>query len=244
MAEPAPELNVLERLLTLGDIGDDCPYLPGRQATFRYLDGRLAAPYYRGLLDRGYRRAGALMYRPLCDRCHECRVLRVPVRTFRRTKSQRRAWNKAAPSFELSVGAPAYSDEKADLYRTYLRYQHDDRSEELDRESYERFLVTSCLESDTFELRLHRRGQLVGLGILDRVGDALSTVYFFFHPGYGYLSPGTFSALYEIELARWLGLDYYYLGYYIRDCPSMAYKARFKPCEERDPDEPVWRAPK
>jgi arginine-tRNA-protein transferase len=235
MTIPNPDIDTLERLLFLGDIGDDCPYLSGRSATFRYIDGRLAAPYYRELLDRGYRRAGVLMYRPVCDPCHECKVLRVPVAGFKRTKSQRRAWNKAAPVFSVSVGSPGYTDEKADLYRAYLRYQHDDRAQDLDRDAYTRFLVNSCLGEDTFELRFHHAGRLAALGILDRMPDALSTVYFFFDPALAPVSPGTFSALYEIELARWLGLSWYYLGYYIRDCPSMAYKARFKPCQIMDP---------
>lgn len=243
MPESVPDLSVLERLLTLGDIGNPCPYLDGRQSTFRYADGALAAPFYRKLLDRGYRRAGSLMYRPVCEHCNECKVLRVPLATFRRTKSQRRVWNKALPQFQVHAGPPLYTEEKADLYRAYLRDQHDDREQQLDRESYERFLVASCIAGKTFELRFEHAGKLVGLGILDWVGDALSTVYFFFDPVCAPYSLGTYSALYEIELGRWLGAKYYYLGYYIRECPSMAYKARFTPCEFKDPDGVAWHAP-
>jgi arginine-tRNA-protein transferase len=42
---------------------------------------------------------------------------------------------------------------------------------------------------------------------------------------------GTFSALWEIEYAREQGIPHYYLGYFVRACASMNYKARFRPNE-------------
>ena len=37
--------------------------------------------------------------------------------------------------------------------------------------------------------------------------------------------------LYQIELCRRLGVPYLYLGYYVADCRSLNYKARFLPHE-------------
>ena len=42
---------------------------------------------------------------------------------------------------------------------------------------------------------------------------------------------GTFSVLYQVELARTSNLDHVYLGYWIQTCEKMSYKARFKPLE-------------
>ena len=56
-------------------------------------------------------------------------------------------------------------------------------------------------------------------------------MYCFFEPDLPQLGLGTFSILTQIELARRWGLQYVYLGLYIRDCASMAYKARFMPHE-------------
>ena len=37
----------------------------------------------------------------------------------------------------------------------------------------------------------------------------------------------------QLELCRTWGLRYLYLGLYIRECPSMAYKSRYLPHERR-----------
>ena len=45
------------------------------------------------------------------------------------------------------------------------------------------------------------------------------------------LSPGTLSALREIEYCSDQGLPHYYLGYFVAGSPKMDYKARFRPNE-------------
>jgi len=64
-------------------------------------------------------------------------------------------------------------------------------------------------------------------------------------PLYQNLSLGTVSSVLEIELIRRLQisrpeLHYYYLGYYIRECPKMAYKARLQPSELLDDELLNW----
>lgn len=235
-------MTMLEEAIHLGDSPDICPYLPSEVATFRVGDGLAAAPWYRQLLDLGYRRSGFQVYRPVCRMCAECRTLRVPVSAFRRSKEQRRVWNRCHGRFEIQIGAPAWTPEKRLLYSRYLRLHHgSDRSETSgDEDSYTRFLVDSCLAGRTFEVQYRRAGRLAGVGILDRVKDALSSVYFYFEPDFARYSLGTYSALYEINLAARWGLAYYYLGYYIRGCASMSYKMRFRPCEHKAPDETAW----
>lgn len=216
-----------------------CPYLPDRAASLLFLDGSMGAALYRQLLDVGYRRHGVSMYRPDCGACSECKILRVPVVSFARTREQRRIWNRGTKAFRVSLVEPAYDPAKAELYRRYLEYQH--QSEDaIDEERYCRFFVDTFLGSDTKEIQLHDGRKLVGLGIVDFVADAVSSVYFFFDPDYAKLSPGTYSALVEIELARARRCRYYYLGYYIRDCAAMNYKARFRPNEIKDCDGEAW----
>jgi arginine-tRNA-protein transferase len=89
-------------------------------------------------------------------------------------------------------------------------------------------------------------GQLIGVSLVDVVDDGLSSAYFYHDPGWRDLGPGTFSILQEVEFCRRTGRRYLYLGYWIAECPSMAYKANFGPHEvmERyveDDEEPVWR---
>lgn len=210
-----------------------CPYLPDRIMRLLYLDGSQVPHMYRALLDQGFRRSGHYLYRPECGSCAECKVLRIPVDTFRKTKEQRRIWNRGVRVFAVRVAPAAYSDEKLDLQRRYLQFQHP-REELPDEASYRHFLVHTCLGGNTRELQLWCDNRLVGLGVFDELPDALSTVNFFFDPVVARWSPGTFSALAEIELARQWGKTYYYLGYYIAECRTMNYKSRFKPNETFD----------
>lgn len=72
-----------------------CAYLAGRPAM---LDVRLltdVSPEETELLvERGWRRFGPEYFRPICVGCMECVSLRVPVRRFDLTKSQRRVVRK------------------------------------------------------------------------------------------------------------------------------------------------------
>jgi arginine-tRNA-protein transferase len=237
-----PPVSTLEECLHLGDVPDVCPYLPDRIATFRLIHGLLAAPAYERLLDAGFRRSGNAMYRPACRTCAECRPLRVPVREFRRSKSQRRVWNRCEPRFNVEFGPPSADPPRPALYTAYRRYQHGETGDGPDdaAEDYRGFLVDSCLGGRTMEVRYVHGGRLAGVGIVDRLEHALSTVYFYFDPAFADYSLGTFSALYEIELARRWGMRHYYLGYYIAPCASMNYKARYRPCEIRTADGTGW----
>lgn len=74
----------------------------------------------------------------------------------------------------------------------------------------------------------------------------LSSKYFFWDPDYAWLSLGRYGALREISwvaAAHTAGaaqLQYYYLGYYIHNCPKMAYKAEYAPSELLCPERQVW----
>lgn len=223
----------------LGHSNISCPYLPDRAASLLFIDGSMGPSMYRQLLDSGYRRHGLIMYRPDCPTCTECKVLRVPIDSFRRSKDQRRAWNRGKQIFRVRVDDPAYLPEKAELYQRYLDFQHQS-NESIDQERYRQFFVDTFLGDATRELQLFDGDLLVGLGIFDIVGDAVSSVYFFFDPDYAKFSPGTFSALVEIELARAHRCKHYYLGYHIRDCPSMSYKVRFRPNQIKDCEAEGW----
>lgn len=234
-------LQMLEAMVQLAEVDEECPYLRDRTATLRFGSGLVAAQMYRHLMDAGYRRSGCFVYRPVCRSCHACKVLRVPVASFRMSKGQRRVWNRGNRIFRISIEKPSYTTEKQALYRRYLDYQHGGAREPLGEEQYRSFLVESSLRGNTFEIQLSAQGRLVGVGVLDRIIDAVSTVYFYFDPEYARYSPGTYSALYEIDLARRWGLAFYYMGFYIETCPSMSYKAHYRPYEIKTPDAAYWR---
>src|SRR5262249_13008163 len=71
--------------------------------------------------------------------------------------------------------------------------------------------------------------QLVGVGYVDDLPGGLSAIYFFYDPDYQDQSLGTWNVLNVIDQAAQRRLPPVYLGYYLADCPSMSYKARFVP---------------
>lgn len=233
-------LDHIEEQLYLGHLKGACSYLPGALSNLLFLEGRGVGACYRLMLDKGYRRHGFHLYRPDCADCAECRILRVPVSTFQMTASQKRVLKNGAGVFRVETGRPEFSEEKASLYMQYLREQHG-TIDVVDEMSYRDFFVNSFL-STTEELRLYADNRLVGLGIMDLVGDALSSVYFFFDPAYARFSPGTYSVLKEIEICRERGLSYYYPGFFISACKAMSYKANFGPAEVRTRGQEIWES--
>lgn len=197
---------------------------------------RLPAVAYQALMDRGFRRSGEMVYRPACPSCRECVPIRVPVERFVPSRSQRRVLRNNA-DVEIRVGVPEATDEKFAIYTAYLREQHE-AEDEADRIDFEDFLYLSPTE--TVEMTYLARGRIFAAGVLDVSPAALSSVYFYFDPAQRRRSPGIFGALCEIEECRRRGLPYWYVGFYVRDCPRMNYKARFRPHELLDVKSGNW----
>merc|ERR1712173_187344 len=72
----------------------------------------------------------------------------------------------------------------------------------------------------------------------------VSSVYLYYDPDWWgqkpTLSPGTYSALREVQLTKELKLPYYYMGYYIHSVPKMRYKGRFLPSDLLSPSSLSW----
>jgi leucyl-tRNA---protein transferase len=214
-----------------------CPYLPGRDATMRALMTRsIPAATYHAFMDANFRRSGSIIYQPTCAGCRECQSLRVLTRGFRMSKSQRRCWRRNS-DLVVNVQSPEPSDDKFQIYLRYLREWH-----ERDDSSYDEFcdfLYRSPVDSLEFEYR-DVAGHLLAIGICDRSPLSLSSVYFYFDPRERKRSLGTFGALWEIQWAAQQNIGYYYLGYFVRGCESMEYKASFYPHELLGTDG-IWR---
>jgi len=212
-----------------------CGYLPDRESTSVVADPACAigSELYGVLLDHGFRRSGRVVYRPRCARCHACVSVRVPVARFSPSRSQRRVW-RANQAVTVVMRQPRFHEAH---YRLFRRYQHDQHGDTMaagqddddPRTAYMRFLVQSTVDTVFHEYWIGER--LAGVGVVDRLPQGLSTVYFFYDPEARRRSLGTYSVLWEIAEARRLDLPYYYLGYWIRESPKMDYKARFQPLE-------------
>jgi arginyl-tRNA--protein-N-Asp/Glu arginylyltransferase len=228
-------VSVVPPEIVVRDQEEACAYLPGRRArqplrapvrplTGAEFDARLAA---------GDRRAGTLLYNQACPSCAACEPIRVDVRAFAPSRSQRRALAKAAAAVTVQLGPIEVDEPRLALYRAHERGRGLDRDGRppVDALGYESAFAMSCVEG--FELRYAVAGRLAGVAITDRGARALSAVYTFWDPAHAALSLGTFSIVTQIALARRWELDWVYLGLAIRDNHSMAYKLAFMPHERR-----------
>jgi arginine-tRNA-protein transferase len=153
------------------------------------------------------------------------------VLEHRLTKSHRRVLRKNS-DLEVRVHRPKFSREKYRLYEEYVSFKHD--TSLCDSPSaLKGFLYTSPVKSLEFEYRLN--GRLIAVSIADICSRSLSSVYAFYALDTAERSLGTFSALKEMAFCREIGIPYYYLGFFVRDCPAMNYKSRFQPHEMLDP---------
>lgn len=217
-----------------------CPYLPDRLQTLRAVYGSsVDGETYRAFMDAGFRRSGRMIYQNVCRECSECIPLRVGVDAFVPSTSQRRAARRNV-DLTVAIELPQLTDEKFDLYARYVNQWHD-RPAEAERETVEQFLYDSPTETLEFTYR-NAAGRLLAVGICDVSRTSLSSVYFYFDPAEARRSLGTFGAIREIEFCREHGIGYYYLGFWIRDCPTMAYKANFRPHELMN-NEGTWIVP-
>ncbi len=220
-----------------------CSYLPDRDSRLEY-QGALAitAEEYAGRMLRGWRHFGRTLFRPRCRGCDACRSIRVDVARFRPDRSQRRAWKANRGEVRLEVAEPVAGPDQLDLYRRYHAHQErakdwPDRSDE-SAEEYHATFVANPFPVDEYRYLLG--DDLVGVGYVDPLPVGPSAITFFHDPAHLDRSLGTFNVLTLIDRARTLGLPHVYLGYYVADCPSLSYKARFEPNQTLEPDG-EWR---
>jgi arginyl-tRNA--protein-N-Asp/Glu arginylyltransferase len=216
-----------------------CPYLPNRIAEDRAIwASEIPAELYERFMDAGFRRSGRLIYQPACRGCRECKSIRVPVAKFRPDKSQRRCAKRNADLHVLH-GPPKLTSEKCALYEKYLALRHLN-TEVVGADALESFLYDSPLkETLEFEYR-DVSGKLLAAAICDLCPTALSSVYCFYDPEHGRRGLGTYAALHEIQFAAERGVPHYYMGYWVKECAAMNYKANFGPSQVLGSDG-VWR---
>jgi arginine-tRNA-protein transferase len=206
-----------------------CPYLPDRVESCRaFAASRMPPEVYHDFMDAGFRRSGLVVYQPVCRSCRACQSIRVPVERFRANHSQRRCWRKNS-DLVVTAGLPSVTEEK---YELFVRYQTQWHAGTMATEpdAFAAFLYESPTDTLEFTYR-DAAGKLLAVGICDICTRSLSSVYFYFDPNAAKRSMGTYGALTEVAFAQSKAIPYYYLGYFIKGCAAMEYKANFRPYE-------------
>ncbi|TPV95893.1 MAG: arginyltransferase [Myxococcales bacterium FL481] len=220
--------------MLIHDESTRCPYLEDKTSRLpmRLPVRPLSDQEFDQRLQSGDRRQGLLLYRTACPGCNACEPIRIDTREYQLSKTQRRIRRAGDKRFRVQVERPHFTPEKLALYNKHkVGRGLLGRSDPIDRAGYTAFLVDSC--ADSYELQYFDGDRLVGVAIVDRSCNSLSAVYTYYDPQYNRDSVGVYSILRQLQLCLDWGLRHLYLGLYIEQCESMAYKARYLPHERR-----------
>jgi len=205
-----------------------CSYLPNQNERLLVAtDERLQnGEHYGWLMAQGFRRSGDQIYRPHCELCSACKSLRVLVKEFLLSKSQKR--NIKRNKHFIVKSANEKKESYYALYEKYINTLHKDGSMfPATVEQYKSFI--SCNVTEQLYLEIWHDNELISVAVTDILKDALSAVYTFYNPDYSSYGLGVFSILSQLSLAKDMGKEYVYLGYQIDDCKKMNYKNRYYP---------------
>jgi arginine-tRNA-protein transferase len=221
----------MESLFTYIAPPSRCGYLPDQLWSLEYeYAGAITPAEYELRMSQGWRHFGRMLFHPACRECRACRSLRIPVRSFRADRSQRRAW-KCNQDLRVEIGEPAVSRVKLKLYDRYHAFQTDSKGWPMhpakDAESYAESFTRNPFPVQEWCYYLGR--QLVGVGYVDDLPASQSAIYFFYDPDQRDRSLGTFNVLSILDRAARAKKEYLYLGYFVAGCRSMEYKTRFRP---------------
>jgi arginyl-tRNA--protein-N-Asp/Glu arginylyltransferase len=209
-----------------------CAYLFDRMASLEYrLMVNVSPEELEALLLRGWRRFGPAYFRPACRACGECISIRLDVRTFVASASQKRAL-KRSRRFRLELGRPKVDAERLELHRLWHATREADRGWEPSALTEEEYGTQFAFPSATGrEVAWYDGPRLVGISLLDVTKQSVSAAYFFYHPDIARLSPGVGNVMRCVQLAKDTGARYVYLGYRVEGCASLVYKGQFRPHE-------------
>lgn len=218
-----------------------CIYLPDRPSALEYQVIREMSPEeYEDAMNQGYRKFGPLLFHTVCSSCQECQSLRIPVEEFRPNRSQRRALDRNSDLI-VQFNPPTVDSARLELYKRYHAAQSERKGWPVmvhTKETYSFAFVFNPVPS--LEISIWEGETLRGIVITDITPGVVSGVYHYHDPDLSDRSLGTFAILQTLELARRLKKPWVYFGYYVKDCPSLSYKSRFRPCELLGADR-IWR---
>jgi len=212
---------------------------------YRYMD-KCTLQQQQTMLERGWRRFGNMHFVPQCKGCNACTTLRIDIENFNFSKSHKRVLNKNKNT-EIYIQKPTVTYEHLELFNKYHKVMQTKKGWEenkIDPDLYCKSYVDGANEFGK-ELLYFIGDKLVAVALIDILPNGISSIYCYYDHDFEELSLGKFSILSQILLAKQHKISYLYLGYWIKDHPSMGYKEYYKPFEilENRPlfdEEPIY----
>lgn len=144
---------------------------------------------------------------------------------------------KRINQLRIEIGPPQVTQDRITLFRRWHHFREEARNwpqSGMDEGTYRSefaFPHPSAREIAYYDDLAPGGSRLVGVGLCDETPQGWSAVYFYYDPDYAHWSLGILNVIFQIHLAKSLHFTYLYLGYYVKNSPSMLYKATFQPHE-------------
>jgi len=212
-------------------LSDKCAYLADHKQTTHYkIIDNCASIQCQELIERGYRRFGKMYFRPICESCDECKSIKIDVENYTFSKSARRVLKKGK-DIRTFIQKPSLTKEHLELFEKYHLFMHDKKGWEYEKTSPEHYYSSFVVGHEDFgyEVLYFYEEKLIGVDLIDILEDGISSIYFYYDPDFAEYSLGKLSLYNQIQYAKNTKKKWIYLGYYVKDCPSLAYKAQYKP---------------
>ena len=220
--------NILEQSIYMLTKAAPCPYIPERVEKRIATDITFNNSIHDELATNGFRRVENWMYRPACDNCNSCKSYRVIINNFKFTKSLKRIFNNLN-YINIEIVKNIATQEHYSLFKKYQLDRHPGGSmSNMSEDDFISMIETSSVETYLMEFRDNSK-KLLGVMLFDKQNNALSAVYSFFDPDLSKFGIGNFMIISCLLYGMENNYKYLYLGYYIKEISSMAYKMRFKP---------------
>ncbi len=220
-------MNLLKEFL----LDDKCSYLKDMEQTTHYkVIDECNTLQCQDLIERGYRRFGKMYFRPICSNCDECKSIKIDTKKFQFSKSDRRVLKKAA-FIKSYIQTPTMTQAHLDLFEKYHLHMKETKEWEHSQTNPQNY-YSSFVDGHNgfgYEVLYFDGDKLIGVDLIDILEDGISSIYFYYDPNYKKYSLGKLSLLFQIKFAKAQKKDWIYLGYYVKECLSLSYKAEYKP---------------
>jgi arginine-tRNA-protein transferase len=220
-------MNLLKEFL----LEDKCSYLEGKEQTTHYkVIENCSQESSQALIERGFRRFGKMYFRPICSDCSECQSIKIDAKNYTFSKSARRILKKAK-EIRTYIQRPTLTHEHLQIFEKYHLYMKEKKGWEYSPTTSENYYNSFVSGHGDFgyEVLYFFQDKLIGVDLIDILPKGISSIYFYYDPDFAHYSLGKLSLYKQIQYAQNAQKEWIYLGYYVKECPSLAYKAEYKP---------------
>ncbi|WP_297485316.1 arginyltransferase [Sulfurimonas sp.] len=218
-------------LLKEFSLEDSCSYLKDKEQTTHYkVIENCSKESCEELIERGFRRFGKMYFRPICSGCDECKSIKIDVENFQFSKSARRILKKAQ-DIKTYIQKPSLTAEHLKLFDKYHRYMKEKKKWDYTpttAQNYHNSFVNGHHDFG-YEVLYFYEKELIGVDLIDILPAGVSSIYFYYDPDFSKYSLGKLSLYKQILYAKNANKRWIYLGYYVKECPSLSYKAEYEP---------------